>query len=182
MRPSLDTRWDIPTTLNVTLTANSQACCVPPLHPCVDGECLAITEVCRDVVDTIGGNTGALPAPIGYKSPGAISTYGDRPYGGNIDIYGTTDCMSGVDYYEFEWTTTPLNPASWAAMPPAASGDFDRTYLSSRRSASTVRRSRRSCRSTDGMSTRRSSTTRRTTFRPTGPAAIACGWARRATC
>ena len=37
--------------------------------------------------------------------------------------------MSGVDYYEFEWTTTPLNPASWAAMPPAASGDFDRTYL-----------------------------------------------------
>jgi hypothetical protein len=124
-----DTRWDIPTTLNVTLTANSQACCVPPLHPCIDGECLAITEVCRDVVDTIGGNTGALPAPIGYKSPGAISTYGDRPYGGNIDIYGTADCMSGVDYYEFEWTTTPLNPASWAAMPPAASGDFDRTYL-----------------------------------------------------
>jgi hypothetical protein len=81
------------------------------------------------VVDSIGGNIGAPAAPLGYKSPGIVDTLGDRPYAGDIRISGTADCMDGVDYYELEWTTTPANLASWAAMPPSASGDFTRTFL-----------------------------------------------------
>jgi hypothetical protein len=43
-----DTRWDIPTTLNVTLVAGDNACCVPPSHPCLDGDCLALTGACDE--------------------------------------------------------------------------------------------------------------------------------------
>ena len=127
-----DTRFNIATTTNVTLVAGSEACCAPPPNDCPAGECLAITEVCQNVVDTIAGNQGAPPAPAaltGYQTPGAISPFGDRPYGEDISISGTADCLSGVDYYEIQWTTTPANAASWAAVPPAALGDVQRTYL-----------------------------------------------------
>ena len=86
----------------------------------------------QNVVDTIAGNEGAPPAPAaltGYQTPGAISPFGDRPCGEDISISGTADCLSGVDSYEIQWTTTPANAASWAAVPPAALGDVQRTYL-----------------------------------------------------
>ncbi len=127
-----DARPNIPTTLDVTLVATDEACCATPPNDCPGGECLAITQVCSDVVATIGGNEGAPAVPaalIGYQNPGAISVVGDRPYGGDVAISGTADCLSDVDYYEFEWTTTPLISASWAAVPPAALGDVQRTYL-----------------------------------------------------
>ena len=124
-----DARWNIPTTLDVTLVANEKACCVPPPPDCGEGNCLAITVACSDVLDNIGGNISAPPAPVGYENPGLISLFGDRPYGGYVDIFGTTDCMDGVDYYEFEWTQDPTDPTSWAAMPPAADCDFARSYI-----------------------------------------------------
>ena len=131
-----DTRWDIPTTLNVTLVAGDNACCVPQSHPCQDGECLALTGACDEQaglgrLDNIGGNTGAPASPVGYESPGAGTTYSDRPYAGSVSIFGTADCMDGVDYYEFEWNTSlaPPNDASWKTMPPAANGDFVRSYI-----------------------------------------------------
>lgn len=122
-----DARWNIPTTLNVTLVANEEACCLLPPPPCGEGECLALTNICSDVVDNVGGNTAAAPAPVGYENPGVVSIYGDRPYGGLVDLYGTAECMAGVDYYEFEWSTSAAGP--WNTMPPAASGDIWRTYI-----------------------------------------------------
>jgi hypothetical protein len=131
-----DARWDIPTTLNVTLVAGDNACCVPQSHPCQDGECLALTGACDEQagfgrLDNIGGNTGAPAGPVGYESPGAGTTYSDRPYAGSVSIFGTADCMDGVDYYEFEWNTSLAAPndPSWKTMPPAANGDFVRSYI-----------------------------------------------------
>ena len=61
------TRWDVPTNLNVTLIANGEACCVPR-HIQPFGDCSTFTEVCGVHVDNIGGNPGA-PMPVGYGSP-----------------------------------------------------------------------------------------------------------------
>jgi hypothetical protein len=125
-----DTRWDIPTTLDVKLIAGDNACCIPPGNPgCGDGDCLSLTQACDDVLDNIGGNIGINTAApqIGYQSPGAGTTYSDRPYAGRVTISGTADCLDGVDYYEFQWSTTKTGP--WNVMPPAANGDFTRVYL-----------------------------------------------------
>jgi hypothetical protein len=122
-----DARWNIPTTLNVTLVANEQACCLPPPPPCAEGECLALTNICSDIVDNVGGNIAAPPAPVGYENPGVVSIYGDRPYGGFVDIFGTAECMAAVDYYEFEWATAASGP--WNTMPPAAAGDIWHPYI-----------------------------------------------------
>lgn len=124
-----DARWDIPTTLDVVLTANDNACCLQLPEGCLEGNCLALTEACDDIVDTIGGNIDAPATPVGYQNPGAIATTADRPYGGAVPISGTVDCMEGVDYYEFEWTQTPLVPASWAPVSADAAGAFIRKYL-----------------------------------------------------
>ena len=118
-----DARWNIPTTLNVNLVANDNACCLPPGHGCREGECLVVTSVCSDLVTNIAGNPLASAAPVGYESPGV----GDRPFGGIVDIYGTADCLSGVDYYEFEWSHTSAGP--WNPMPPAASADISHPYV-----------------------------------------------------
>jgi hypothetical protein len=123
-------RWDIPTTLDVKLVANDKACCIPPPNGCLEGNCLSLTEFCSDTVDQVAGNVGAPPAPaalLGYENPGLVSTAGDRPYGGVVNVYGTADCMDGVDYYEFEWAASSAGP--WNTMPPAANGDFVRSYL-----------------------------------------------------
>lgn len=122
-----DTRWDIPTTLNVTLVANDKACCVLPPHPCPGIDCLDFTMVCGDTINHIGGNIGALPTPLGYHSPQGGGTFSDQPYAGAIPIFGTIECLDTVDYYEFEWS--PAGANSWNPMPPAANGAFTRTYL-----------------------------------------------------
>jgi hypothetical protein len=121
-------RPNIPTILDVTLTANEQACCIPDAGPgCGAGNCVVLTVVCDDEVDTIGGNTGAAPAPIGYLNPGLIATTGDRPYGGAVPISGTVECMSQMDYYEFEISSDGNPP--WNPLSPASIGDFTRTYI-----------------------------------------------------
>ena len=125
----LDARWNIPTTLDVTLVANDQACCAQLPEDCLEGNCLALSAACNDFVDTIGGNIGAPATPAGYQNPGAVSATADRPYGGNVPISGTVDCMDGVDYYEFEYSQTPAVPASWAPLPADAAGAFTRRYL-----------------------------------------------------
>lgn len=126
------TRYDIPTTLNnVVLVANDKACCLPPPQHCIDPECLDLTQACGLTVNTIGGNTNApavLPPLIGLYDPNGAATYSDRPFGANVPISGTVECMGNVDYYEFEWSTNP-NALSWNAMPPAANGGFTRQYI-----------------------------------------------------
>jgi len=124
-----NTRWDIPTTLNLTLVANDKACCLPPHHLCAATDCLDFTMVCGDTINHISGNIGAspTPVPVGYHNPEGISSFSDQPYADAIPIYGTIECLDTVDYYEFEWS--PAGANSWNPMPPAANGAFTRTYL-----------------------------------------------------
>lgn len=135
------TRWDIPTSLNVTLVANDQACCVASCvnFDCPQGDCLLPSDVCLDNVGSIGGNLGApaivLPNPtnfIGLLNPGlgaSLNYSADRPYAGSPWLEGS---CGDVDYYELLYwdaglasPTTPLPPPP-AAIPyaPIASGAF----------------------------------------------------------
>lgn len=121
-------RWDIPTTLDVTLTA-TDACCIPictdPAE-CPEGDCVVITQACGYPVEQIGGNFDAIAAtPEGYVNPGT----GDHPFAENIPISGVFGTGAGVDYYEFEWATShPSTLPTWNPMPPAAAGGFSRQY------------------------------------------------------
>jgi len=126
-----DTHWDIPTTFNVNLTANDQACCVAIDGGDPTGNCVLITSVCDDHINTIGGNPGAPPPPPllpgqthpptdGFQNPGV----GDRPYAELVRIQGQIG--DGVDYYEFEWSAD--YGAHWHTMPAAAVDDIPRTY------------------------------------------------------
>ena len=124
-----DTRWDIPTNLNVTLTANDQACCAyncPDPAQCPDGDCIVPSDICDINVGSIGGNVGnvSTPAQVGLYNPGVE----DRPFAGTIDIFGVFGGGVNVDYYEFLYSTAgqagPYNP-----LPVAAVGGFNRTHL-----------------------------------------------------
>jgi len=121
-----DTRWDIPTNLNVTLTANDQACCIPQcLTPanCPEGDCVILSGICGDNVNTIGGNLGAPLSPVGLLNPGTPSIFGDRPYSGTAAIQG--EVGDTVDYYEFLYSTAGFG-GPWAPLPSAAVGGFNR--------------------------------------------------------
>jgi hypothetical protein len=80
--------------------------------------------VCDNPLTFIGGNPGALPAPVGYLRPGLISIHGDRPYGGNVVVQGHMG--NAVDYYEFQWSND--GGATWNDMPHTAVGNFRRRY------------------------------------------------------
>lgn len=120
-----DARWNIPTNLSVTLVANQNACCIHEPPP-PEGNCVVISSVCSNLVNSIGGNPGAPPAPLGYLNPGALATFGDRPYAGVVPISGLFGSAANVDYYEFEWSNGAMGP--WNVMPPAAAGGFSRVY------------------------------------------------------
>jgi hypothetical protein len=119
-----DTRWNVPTTLDVTLVANDKACCLGGDGDDPEGACVVTTNVCWNPINHIGGNPGAPVAPAGYLNPGDVSNYGDRPYGGNVRIEGQVG--NDVDYYEFEISDD--NGVTWQDMPPAAVGDIPRQY------------------------------------------------------
>lgn len=117
-------RWNIPTDLEVTLTANEKACCLPEQDDEPPGMCALITDVCDNPINAIGGNPGAPAAPVGYLNPGVASTFGDRPYGGRVLIQGQVG--SEVDYYEFQWSGD--GGLTWNDMPDTAVGDVPRQY------------------------------------------------------
>jgi hypothetical protein len=117
-------RWNIPTTLDVTLTANSEACCLSDQGDDPEGACAVLTNVCDDPIDVIGGNPGAPATPAGYLYPGAVSIGGDRPYAGRVLIQGQVG--NAVDYYEFQWSDG--GGATWNDMPAAAVADIPRRY------------------------------------------------------
>jgi hypothetical protein len=130
-----DTRWDIPTTLNVTLVANDKACCAAQGTGlcCPDGNAVLLSDACSINVGSIGDNPplpGGLASPTaGYVTPGTFAagqwTF-DRPFGGSISVFGCFGDLAGIDYYEFEWST---DGASWNTMPPAAAGGFYRSHF-----------------------------------------------------
>lgn len=124
-----DTRWNIPTTLDVTLAANDEACCLgQPNDP--PGNCLVIDSACRDLVATIGGNPPGAPGIFsvtdGFRNPALVATGGDRPYAGQVPIYGRFGIGATADYYEFEWSDN--DGVAWNSMPPVAAGGFKRWY------------------------------------------------------
>jgi hypothetical protein len=110
-----DTRWNIDDPLTVTLVANDQAYCRKqcPQPPCEDGECMVITDVCGDPIDSIGGNMGAPVSPAGYLNPGGTPPgvvgpgdagyIGDRPFAGTVLVDKNYGDMVNVDYYTIEY-------------------------------------------------------------------------------
>jgi len=120
-------RWNIPTHLNVNLTANENACCVTG-STCLDGgDCAFISDICDDNLDNIGGNPGASSgAPqVGFLSPGVVSPDGDRPYSGSIPLLG---CVGDtVDYVEVLYNTTGFG-AAFNPLPASATGGVPRSY------------------------------------------------------
>ena len=125
----LNTRWDIPTTLNVTLQANREACCIQPPPPPPHGNCVALARVCGDDVDHIGGNLGAPAVPpqeFGFLNPGLAATDGDRPYAGGVTINGAFGDAAAVDYYEFQWSDDGVN---YHDMPAGAIGGVSQQFF-----------------------------------------------------
>ena len=121
-----DTRWDIPTLLNVTLVANNEACCIDP-NPQPEGNCINITHVCNYPVSTIGGNLSAAPTPEGFQNPGSVLINGDRPFAGSLYIRGDFGTLAGADYYELEWFDSSI--MDWKPMPPGSVAGFSRSYF-----------------------------------------------------
>ncbi len=119
-----EARWNIPTTLDVSLVSTSEACCARPRDPrCPEGECIVLSHICDDLVAQIGGNVGAAATPEGYRNPNAIATWGDRPYSGVIPIWGV--CADWIDYYGFEY----FDGSTWNPLPPNSTGSFTLTYF-----------------------------------------------------
>jgi hypothetical protein len=118
-------RWNIDQVSSVTLTASSDACCVPR-NDCLEGECLALAKVCSVDADEVGGNPGADATPVGYAHPNVIANHGDAPFAGRVDIRGTAQCLTDVDYYEIE--VSDDGGATWGAMPAPALGTYSREY------------------------------------------------------
>jgi len=117
-------RWDVPTSLNVTLRANDQAICLQPHTPGPEGNCVILSNVCNAPVEQIAGNLGAppsTPAQVGYLGPGVS----DQPFGEGVLLYGMFGNLAGVDYYEFEWSTGGGAPQ---AMPDGAVSGFYRRF------------------------------------------------------
>jgi hypothetical protein len=114
-------RRDVATTIDVTLTANSNACCAPRQVPGED--CLVLDQVCSTLTAHIGGNVGAPATPAGFASPGTQ----DRPFGGKIDVYGTNETLTNADYYAIE--RAPNGTSAWSEIPVSQLAPIGRAYL-----------------------------------------------------
>lgn len=119
------TRWNIPTSLTVTLVAEDACCVRRPPPPCGDIECITFSKACQNVISSIGGNVGAPATPRGYLNPGAAAVWGDRPYAGTISVRGV--CDDWIDYYGVEISSD--GGATWSDLPPAAAGGYSLRYF-----------------------------------------------------
>jgi len=117
-------RVDIPMTLNVTLTADADACTIPTQPGQPDGACFLFTAGCSIPASDIAG-TGAALAGLAY--PGIE----DRPFTGNISIFGqfgyTATDLHYADYYGLQYRAE--GSAAWVPVPAAALLPFDRGYF-----------------------------------------------------
>lgn len=78
------TRWDIGTSLNVTLVANDRACCIPHCHDPECPECIVVESVACTPKTEISSFAGP-PDLRGYAYTG--SNY-DRPFYGALPFHG----------------------------------------------------------------------------------------------
>lgn len=118
------TRWDIPTTLNVTLIANDLACCIPTCRDPECPECLKLTWVGCTPVDLIGADAGP-PDLRGYARTRAVDAdpWKDNPFYGSLQIQGGVGW--DVDYFKVQYSK---DGAPWADLPSPAFGGFTRSY------------------------------------------------------
>jgi hypothetical protein len=119
-----ETRWDIPTTLNVTLIANDLACCVPTCRDPECPECMKLTWVGCTPVDLISADAGP-PDLRGYARTGAADAdpWKDNPFSGAMRIRGGVGW--DVDYFKVQYSK---DGAPWVDLPIPAFGDFFRNY------------------------------------------------------
>lgn len=113
------TRWDIPTALNVTLFANDQACCLPVCRDPECPECLKVTFVGCTPTDHIGSTAG----PPDLRGYGYSDVNYDRPFFGSLQIRGGVG--SDVDYFKVQ---VSRNGGPWTDLPVPAFGGFSRSY------------------------------------------------------
>ncbi len=143
-----DTRWNITSPLDVTLTATESACCISncPQPPCEEGECLEPSEVCALPVNDIAGNLGSpidapsppgpppgplVPSPLlglyrpGAVAPGVADYNSDRPFAGTVPVKKVPVTMLNVDYYEIQYLVGGI----FVPLPPGACVDFLRRWI-----------------------------------------------------
>lgn len=121
---NLQTRWDIPLDLGVTLLANEKACCIPVCEDPPCGDCLKFGQVGCLPVENIGGNDPSSPvAPdlLGFAYPGTQ----DIAFARWLSIDGVFGDTSDVDYYEIEYS---LNGGAFQAMPQNALAAIGRVF------------------------------------------------------
>lgn len=119
------TRFDVPTHLDVTLVANHDACCLPPPQPDPEGDCFVFTGVCGDpgIPVTQIGRTGAT---AGYADPGGR----DRPFAESISLGGQFGTSAQADFYEIEYRPhTSTGTGAWTPVPATALADMTRGYF-----------------------------------------------------
>jgi len=123
------TRWDVPDELEVTLVANSEACCLPQPP---EEDCLILDSVCGHGMHHVAGNLAA-PAGTPAAVEGYLVTYTDGvdseldiPFGGSVPIYQNPSDLIGVDYYAFEHSVD--GGATWLPLPAGAAPAFSRYW------------------------------------------------------
>jgi hypothetical protein len=118
-------RVDIPTNLSVTLTANSDACTIPPPPGQPDGACFLFTAACSVPASDIG-LTGSGPL-AGLADPGSE----DRPFTDQVSIFGqfgyTAADLDYADYYAVQYR--PAGTPAWLPVPTSALQPFTRIYF-----------------------------------------------------
>ncbi len=116
------TRWDIPTSLDVNLVANQEACCLAPTPQPPAGDCYVFSGVCGDPGIPVT-SIGASGATAGFADPGAS----DRPFAEVVNLQGEFGSSSQADYYGIEYSSHGAN--SWQPVPAAALLDIERGYF-----------------------------------------------------
>jgi hypothetical protein len=133
------TRWNIPTELDVTLLANDLACCV---HWCRDPECpdcMKLTYVgCWIPEDQIGDENEIGPPDLrGYWLGGAANP--DAPLFGRVRFrsrIGPDIDYVRVQYWRYDGTGSPTAPdpalpvtdPAWTDLPSPEFGGYSRRY------------------------------------------------------
>jgi hypothetical protein len=113
------TRWNIPTTLGVTLLANRLACCLPTCRDPECPECLKVTFVGCTSTDLIGVTAG----PPDLRGYGRTPTSDDQPFFGALPIRGGVG--SDVDYFKVQ---VSRDGGPWGDLVVPVFAGFQRKY------------------------------------------------------
>jgi len=118
------TRWDIPTALNVTLIANELACCIPTCRDPECPECLKLTWVGCTPTDQISADAGP-PDLRGFARTTAWASdpWKDNPFCGSLQIQGGVGW--DVDYFKVQYSK---DGGPWTDLPSPAFAGFTRSY------------------------------------------------------